>query len=77
MKNLLERIGLKKPTIQEKNRGVVNISQNLFVCHYCKKPFELDNRKIFPMSVPAIGKDYMYPAQGITCPYCFKDCICN
>jgi hypothetical protein len=77
MKNLLETLGFKKPTIQEKNPQTVKTSVELFVCHYCKKGFELDMRKIFPMSVQAIGKDYMYPAQGIQCPYCFKDCICN
>lgn len=55
----------------------VEKTENIFQCHYCQKGFELDSKKIFPMAVQSIGKDYMYPAQGIKCPYCFKDCICN
>jgi len=65
-KRKVEHINMAKPDIP------IIPDPKFFYCHLCNHPFEVTIKMQFPISVPAIGKDYHFQGIGVQCPKCLK-----
>ena len=53
------------------------ITGKLFTCEFCEHKFEIDEKRLFPISVQGLAKNYHCQGIGVICPSCMQTNIYN